>query len=434
LKRLFVALGCLLLAACSGKPKPPSPCALGAAVASPLCVQDSAEDAVSSRLAVAVFVDATDSMRGYVLPGAGTSPYQELLRALQDATTDFNQYTASAYKFGNQAPTPVEQRLHVVAGSTNFYQGVGGYTQIETLLNDRYAPVNPEQLTVIVTDLFQKDTDVTGLLQKLKTRYFARGLAVGIIGVESPFAGTVYDLDSRETTRSVRGPRPVYALVLGSEANIAHYFDALKTRSATLERDGRFALFTSRPFKTRPDFFALTPLVETSRGGGLSSIGPLADESAFLFRLKNDPARAMFKVCAEAVYQPYVVPFDDGGAWRSRAYPVEGGAAGRPLNRPQLVAVRPDREACPPETASGMGFAVALDTAALKQSGDYLFVLAYAPSLRADPKWWNTWNTDDGVAQPLRTLRLKQFLRGLEATALAVEPGQPVAMQFYVQK
>ncbi len=429
---IILALGCFLLSACTGKAPPPSVCDL-AALAAPLCLQERSAERISGAVNFAFFVDGTDSMRGYVLPGAGTSAYQELLRTLQDAVVQFDQYAEKTYKFGNQTPVVVERRLHVAAGSADFYRDVGGYTQVETVLNDRFAPPATNRLTVVITDLFQKDTDVTGLTRRLKTRYFAKGLAVGVVGIKTSFLGRVYDLDSRGSTSDVRGSRPVYALVIGTYANVAHYFDALKKGSTSLSRDGRFVIFTGQPFESRPNFFAGNPLL-SERGGGLKSMGFLSGEPTYWFRLREAAQSVGFKVCAAGRYRPYVVPFSAEGNWQSSVRLVDDEGRGRLLALPRPVAVQSDPEACVPANAEGLGFAVSLDVDGLREPGNYLYVLEYVPTLRGDPDWWDVWSTDDAVAQPLRTLRLRQFLRGLEATALATDRNKPVVMQFYVQK
>ncbi|MBC8123046.1 MAG: hypothetical protein H7Y22_14560 [Gemmatimonadaceae bacterium] len=431
-RSIIIAIGCFLLTACTGKAPPPSVCDI-AASAAPLCRKERSSERISEAVSFTFFVDATDSMRGYVLPGAGTSAYQEMLRTLQDAVTQFNQFSDRTYKFGNQAPVPVERRLHVAASSADFYRDVGGYTQVETVLNDRFAPPAANRLTVVITDLFQKDTDVTGLTRRLKTRYFAKGLAVGVVGIKSAFLGRVYDLDSRGSTSDVRGSRPVYALVVGTYANVAHYFDALKKGSTALGRDGRFVIFTGQPFESRPDFFAGNPLL-SERGGGLKSMGFLSGEPTYWFRLREATQSVGFKVCAAGRYRPYVVPFNAGGNWQSSVRLVDAEGRSRLLSLPRPVAVQSDPEACAPGNTEGLGFAVSLDVDGLREPGNYLYVLEYVPTLRNDPDWWDAWNTDDAVTQPLRTLRLRQFLRGLEATALATDRNQAVVMQFYVQK
>ena len=91
------------------------------------------------------------------------------------------------------------------------------------------------QLVVIVTDLFQDDSDITQLIGHLKEKYIRKGHDVGLFGLRSQFDGTVYDIGIGEGSsmpyRSTPGNpetfRPFYLLVLGKYADIAHYFDRL---------------------------------------------------------------------------------------------------------------------------------------------------------------------------------------------------------------
>ena len=91
------------------------------------------------------------------------------------------------------------------------------------------------QLVVIVTDLFQDDSDITLLVNHLKEKYIKKGREVGLFGLRSQFDGTVYDIGIGEGSslryRSTPGNpetfRPLYLLVLGRHADISHYFDRL---------------------------------------------------------------------------------------------------------------------------------------------------------------------------------------------------------------
>ena len=95
------------------------------------------------------------------------------------------------------------------------------------------------QLVVIVTDLFQDDSDITQLIGHVKDKYIKKGVDVGLFGLRSQFDGTVYDIGSGEGSslryRSTPGNpetfRPFYLLVLGRHADIAHYFDRLTANS-----------------------------------------------------------------------------------------------------------------------------------------------------------------------------------------------------------
>ncbi|AGY56465.1 hypothetical protein GKIL_0218 [Gloeobacter kilaueensis JS1] len=431
-----------LLAACSSPPPPPAPCAqglIGGSACQALASFQRAE--ASQNLQARLFVDGTDSMRGFVNATGATTRYQQLLRALEDGLQQFPQVQRQSFKFGTSvAAVPSERRLNVLAGKNqDFYKGVGLYTELEQVLNDRYLPSRSGQLGVIVTDLFQRDTDVTSLIRLLKNRYLQKGWVVGIVGVESAFDGVVFDLDTEQAKKSIRANRPVYALVLGSYVDVAHYFDGINQADSNLQKQAQFLIFTARPFRSRVNFFSEAPAVEAG-DGGLIDMGLLEDERTYWFRLQGEPPTATFKACGQVEPLPYALAAEVGGDWRAQVLAVPTGTKPRPLPA-EVVQVRTDAGSC--ETAAKdnppsrpLGVAVQVETKALnsEQSADYFFALAAHPELNTFPRWWDSWNTDDAVNEPSRTLHLKQFLRSLAAVALNENAGSDLSMYFYIRR
>jgi hypothetical protein len=93
----------------------------------------------SEKLEVHLFVDATLSMSGFTTTSAAKTPYQLLLKALEDGVNSLPDPTKKVlkYKFGNIV-VPFAGSLHVVAGQDKrFYTGAGQTTYIQNTVIQR---------------------------------------------------------------------------------------------------------------------------------------------------------------------------------------------------------------------------------------------------------------------------------------------------------
>lgn len=454
--RLFL---CVLLVTglwgCSSAESPPLPCE-SQLLEKQSCSGNAPQAERSGKVEVRFFIDGTDSMKGYpnaVRLSGKENAYLHLLRALRDGLQEFPQSSRRIYKFGTQVQLQPENSLEVAGRDPNFYSGVGLYTDIEQVLRENFVPARPKRntLSVIVTDLMQRDTNVTGLVEKLKRYLSGKDQAVGLVGIESDFDGWVYDLDSQEAKKYLRpggGPRPVYGLVIGTFADVAFYFDALQRASSTLEKQGKFVIFTGALLAEPLAFFASAP-VQPEGEGGLVSQELLADGRTFWFTVSGQPERVDFELCPTYRLRPYVPAFDGEGDWRARVKGL-GTVDSKPRDLSAVAMVRAAPDACSakevdvarantstmPPRADALGLQVQLDMAPIyaAPNRDFFFALRFQPAPHRFPDWWQTWNTDDGPVQPTRTLHLKQFLRSMENVALASKEHPEMQMTFYVRK
>ena len=221
---------------------------------------------ISDRLVARIYFDATLSMQGFVVPGS--THYTRICPALESMiVSGWQDETVRFFRFGERVES-INRSTYLQSGYENFYEeeDIFGKTYIEKVIENEAqfvnadirqirAPEDPEeidandtpeeapvpvntegQLAVIVTDLFQDDSDITQLIGHVKDKYIKKGVDVGLFGLRSQFDGTVYDIGSGEGSslryRSTPGNpetfRPFYLLVLGKHADIAHYFDRLK--------------------------------------------------------------------------------------------------------------------------------------------------------------------------------------------------------------
>ena len=224
---------------------------------------------ISDRLVARIYFDATLSMQGFVVPDS--THYTRICSSLESViVSGWKDETVNFFRFGEKVE-PIDRSTYLQAGYESFYEqahifrktyieevirheeqfvkvrGEAGNTpedETERNVNDTpedvtegITPKEPEEeLVIIVTDLFQDDSDITLLIDHLKEKYIKKGREVGLFGLRSQFDGTVYDIGIGEGSslryRSNPGNpetfRPFYLLVLGKHADIAHYFDRLK--------------------------------------------------------------------------------------------------------------------------------------------------------------------------------------------------------------
>ena len=218
---------------------------------------------VSDVLTAHIYLDATESMQGFVK--RGSTCYTKIHPHLESAITtgSWSDTKVKFFRFGTKVERIIDRNLFLEATQPKFYTKAGIFeeTKIEKVIDfeTQKATVNekanisvegqaehikPEEkigndkegnrLVVIVTDLFQDKTDIGLLVNKLKEKYIKHNLNIGLFGLRSHFDGEIFDMGPGTTTLTYQSDpdnpktrRPFYLLVLGKHADIAHYFDNL---------------------------------------------------------------------------------------------------------------------------------------------------------------------------------------------------------------
>ncbi len=179
---------------------------------------------------VDVFLDSTLSMKGFVSTGTNNN-FQQTIPILESAVISrWAGGETHFFKFGSQIEA-LTNRSYLEAVKPQFYSD-SDYNTL-TLIENVIDSAKPDHLTTIVTDLFQNNSDINQLSDKIKKKYIAQGLGVGIFAIKSEFDGNVYDVGpdkysfSYASGSDAKKFRPFYLLVLGPHAEISKYFEAL---------------------------------------------------------------------------------------------------------------------------------------------------------------------------------------------------------------
>jgi len=228
-----------------------------------------------------VYLDATTSMEGYVGP---QTEYAEFLRSLEASLiSKWGESDVRFYKFGTRVDSIGRNAYLSARDDLRFYRqrGVFERTNIDSVL----ARTDAGRVSVIVTDLFQDAGDTSALVGKIKDRVFVRGLAAGVLAIESAFDGRIFDAPGgpyryASTPGDRATYRPFYALAVGAPAQVKRLFETL--RSTTGVRSDRMALIS--PYIVEDFDFELRKLPgDASRGINVAS----ADDGEYRFVVRD---------------------------------------------------------------------------------------------------------------------------------------------------
>lgn len=205
----------------------------------PVAVENSRAVEVPEKITTDIYFDATVSMQGYTTLSGGN-----VYRTLPDILSDIGGSTGEInfYSFGEKI-TPLAGKDYRLFNSPE------PYTEIITAVQNVIDSADSKNLSIIITDLFESDADWSGIVQKIRDKYFANHLAVGVIGVKNSFYGDIFDVglnaakfryDSNILPEKFR---PFYLLIMGNEAAVENFMQKFKARQI-LPNDTEYLLLS----------------------------------------------------------------------------------------------------------------------------------------------------------------------------------------------
>jgi len=409
---------------------------------------------VSEALKVDIFFDATLSMKGYVSTQT-TSSYQQTVPLLERGVIEgWHGGEATFYKFGDDI-APLPGRTYLDAVKPPFY-GDSKYNK-KTLIERVIEQAKPDHLTVVVTDLFQTNADINQLSDKLKQKFIANNLAVGVYAVRSQFAGQVYDVGPDNYTFGYKSRdegqsfRPFYLLAFGSHADIAHYFGVLAAGGLGSPAESH-ALIFSRHLTASPASFAGAKLKSADRISEVSGSNLLSrtyrGDRVKSFKISSGKTVAKFVV--ELRYDSALADVMTHGseltpevvAWKGE----DTGAAELALveNQQAQKALQVSAKLAPDEPPfSTLNLAAELKASELPAGGLYRYRVRLRPSRYALPEWvagWNmrdndikTWHLRPQDFDGSKTYNLENFLGTLQGAVLSTTPPEVCDVYFYIR-
>ena len=196
-----------------------------------------------------IYFDATVSMKGFTTLAAGnvylTLP--DLLGDLGGAMGETN-----FFSFGEQIH-PLDRASYRKLTTPEVY------TEPITAVANVIDRADVNHLSIIVTDLFESESDWSNVTQKLREKFFANHLAVAVIGIKNSFNGEIFDVGlnaAKFSYNSWDNPdrfRPFYLLVMGRDDFVKNFLRKFNERQ-TLPNDTGYLLLSENLTENPSDF------------------------------------------------------------------------------------------------------------------------------------------------------------------------------------
>ncbi|HUC19888.1 MAG TPA: hypothetical protein VMR98_00115, partial [Candidatus Polarisedimenticolaceae bacterium] len=311
-------------------------------------------------------------------------------------------------------------------------------------------------LTIIVTDLFQDNADVNQLSEKLKQKFIAKSLAVGVLAVRSQYEGTVYDVGSDNYSfvyKNKEKPetgRPFYLLALGSHADIAHYFSTLENSGLNTFPQKHVLIF-SRFLTAQPSAFTSAKLKTADKISEISSSNLLSKahggEQVKAFKITKGKALARFST--EWAYQPLPNVLEYSSDLTSDVKGWKGEDTGaRELilaeNQQAAKALTVATTLLPESTPfKKLEIRTELRVSELPAAGTYRYRILLRPNHYSLPTWVSEWNMTDKEIKNwhlrtsdfngAKTYNLENFLGTLQGAVLSATPPEVADIYCYIR-
>lgn len=171
---------------------------------------DQGETTELSRIVVGL--DGSGSLLGYLQ--AEDSVWIRTLQALQLLTAP-QPVKTMVTRVGGPVPEPVTSLQ--TSANPCFFTGCAPFAPVSSNLPALWRQAEPGQLTILVSDL-EADASLTGALVQAIDR--SEPEAVGVVAVQVPFSGQVFDPFTGKPGGAMDGNRPLYLLVTGPEDGV----------------------------------------------------------------------------------------------------------------------------------------------------------------------------------------------------------------------
>lgn len=246
-------------------------------------------EVANEKVNVDIYFDATVSMKGYTTLSAGN-----VYRTLPDIFTDIGSSMGEIkfYKFGAEI-SELQNRDY------RKYSSPEPYNEKITAVQNVVDKSDTNHLSVIVTDLFESDSDWSNISKKIREKYFANHQAVAIIAIKNSFNGDIFDVGLNAAKFNYNSNdnsnrfRPFYILVMGQETYINKFMEKFKERQ-TLPNEVNYLLLSENLASSTSNFAKLP--VSNLQNFYLNDILNLEDKGVREFGADNFNEPASFSV------------------------------------------------------------------------------------------------------------------------------------------
>lgn len=381
--------------------------------------------ALTKELTAEIFFDASYSMYGFVKYENSfyTRTLQLLVRSFFSGWPDGN---IIYNKFGSKI-SQIQRKNALEATKVKFYcdPDFSKETHIENVIGK----AKQDDLTLIITDLFQDDADVNLVIERLNERFLSKGLSIGILGLKSEFNGIVCDVglqglnfDYKTAGKKPKDFRPFFVLMLGKYRDIEHFYEKLKANGLESFPEKKFLVFSSHLVESLASF-ENSRLSETKKIKEVTTILPTNTLNSRVrqFIVQGNPQEAYFESIIALNPLPYTMTFNpqklqvETKAWQCSKQDL----------LPNKDVVRGFVLKNPVVSGTQLKLSTEIIPANFPGNGTYCFEITISPAFNAYslPPWVSDWDMNLNMLESWKqnpktfngasTLNLKNFLNNI---------------------
>ena len=361
---------------------------------------------------VAIYYDATPNMAGFLHDGG----YEELVTYELDSAIPSGTSVRS-YRVATRLENGMSEiESHREPSRSEFY--ALGDTELANVVDT----ASVDELSVVVTNLFQTDADINRVSRAISEKFFADSLAVGVAAARYKFRGTMYDIGLQYGTQSYEGPRPLYIMALGDHCAVADYFSRLED---SLPGDTHYLIFSPYLVGRAISFASIdaTENIFQDRLPGLPR-----DEFTRQFSVHDSNKPAAFSASLEVANAPFSIVSELQNL--DLAVSCER-ATGGSCSSQELSALSPQVIG-----SNGGALRVEIESGDL-QSTVYRYDINFLTGTLSLPDWVSDWNIDIAEIEPgqfpgEKTQNLHRFMRQIRNDVEERFNPQPGHLRIYV--
>lgn len=232
----------------------------------------------SNSLIVNFYIDGTPSMEGYVATN-NISRYKRTIDLLE-SMFPIHSKEVKYKRLGTDSKKISRDQFLRDAKSRKFYNGADSeYALLPVVQIEQAVPSlkgvdqtkQGNQLSVVMTDLHQKGTDVTKISTAIQNNHLNNSEnAVGILAIRSEFEGDVYTETEQfpkfyysTNEQGVEKYRPFYVIFIGKFSDISYFFEEINKEGNREDnkfiKESKFVIFSPRYIIKEPLHLSFTP-------------------------------------------------------------------------------------------------------------------------------------------------------------------------------
>ncbi|BAZ14189.1 hypothetical protein NIES4071_60290 [Calothrix sp. NIES-4071] len=406
----------------------------------------------SKPLNINIHVDGTPSMLGYVTsPNNANTRYSQTIDLLEGTLSGGQprgfQPKFKYYRLGQTSQEIPQQRTgYLEARKPLFYDGSSSafpslqVSNIQTAIN----PGSNDNLTVIITDLYENAADLNGIANAISQNYFSTkesANAVGLFARKSEFNGNVYLEDGTNkkfiyNTNDKQGNkisefRPFYIIFLGQYQDIKYYFDRLEkalTNNKELNKDSYLSIFSPSNIVNKLSSLQDKPKEIPQGINELASI----NNNKLSIEVDQQPIH-IFEIAKSRTDDNrefklnYTVPLETlSNTLSMDLQSVKTDVKVQQYDRQdkefkQLTSTSAEKNALQLSQWGAdnnkLKFVTVIKPNNFPEPGVYYLQTDVLPQELQEQNWWKDWSTDNNTTTDWKTYKLYDFLQALRARA-----------------